>query len=84
MIQSLHDKVEVTVDAGVDGRDRISLQIGDSVEEYMLALTPSQARRLATELIAAVNRAEVKANLKQGANFWRQPQDPRSPLATAG
>lgn len=84
MVQPLQTKVEVTVSASVDGSDRITMRTGVSNEEVLLSMTPSQARLLATELIAAVNRAEVKANLKTGTNLWRQPgkSDPR--LATAG
>jgi hypothetical protein len=84
MIQSRQDKVEVSVVAGVDGVDRIALMVGDSGESRLLSLTPGQARLLATELIAAVNRAEVKANLKTGTNLWRKPGESRPRLATAG
>jgi hypothetical protein len=84
MIQSQQDKVEVSIVAGVDGADRISLRVGDNREVGLLTLTPSQARLLATELIAAVNRAEVKANLKSGTNMWRKPGESRPRLATAG
>lgn len=84
MIQSRQDKVEVSVVAGVDGVDRIALMVGDSAESRLLSLTPGQARLLATELIAAVNRAEVKANLKTGTNLWRKPGESRPRLATAG
>jgi len=84
MVQPLQSKVEVTVIANVDGLDRIAMRTSASEEEVLLSMTPSQARLLATELIAAVNRAEVKANLKTGTNLWRRPgkSDPR--LATAG
>jgi len=84
MIQSQQHKVEVTVAASGDGSDRIALQVGDSGESKLLTLTPSQARLLATELIAAVNRAEVKANLKSGTNMWRKSGEAHPRLATAG
>jgi len=84
MIKFQEDKVEVTVVAGGDGFDRINLQVGENGENSLLTLTPSQARCLATELIAAVNRAEVKANLKTGTNMWRQSGESRPRLATAG
>lgn len=84
MIETQQNKVEVTVIASGDGPDRITLQVGDSGETRLLTLTPSQARLLATELIAAVNRAEVKANLKSGSNMWRKPGEARPRLATAG
>jgi len=84
MIQSQQNKVEVSVVAGADGTDRISLHVGESGETLLLTLTPGQARLLATELIASVNRVEVKANLKSGTNMWRQPGESRPRLATAG
>jgi hypothetical protein len=39
-----------------------------------LALTPHQARVLATELIMTVNRAEVRNNLKRNQNLVRNTQ----------
>lgn len=84
MIQSHQGKMEVTVVADVDGTERITLQVNDSGEGLALTLTPNQARLLATELIAAVNRAEVKANLKTGTNMWRRSGESRPRLATAG
>lgn len=84
MIQSHQEKIEVSVVAGVDGTERITLQVNDSGERLALMLTPDQARLLATELIAAVNRAEVKANLKTGTNMWRRSGESRPRLATAG
>jgi hypothetical protein len=39
-----------------------------------LNLTPHQARVLATELIMAVNRAEVRNNLKHNQNMVRGAQ----------
>lgn len=84
MIQSHQEKMEVSVVAGVDGTERITLEVNDSGERLALTLTPNQARLLATELIAAVNRAEVKANLKTGTNMWRRSGESRPRLATAG
>jgi hypothetical protein len=49
-----------------------------------LALTPAQARLLATELITAVNREEVKGTLKTSPNLWRRPGESRPRLATVG
>lgn len=84
MTQSEQDKVEVHVVAGADGVERIALRAGDDSEALLLTLSPSQARLLATELIAAVNRAEVKASLKTGPNMWRRSGESRPRLATAG
>ena len=84
MIQSQNEKVEVTVVEGSDGSECIALQVSSGGETNVLKLTPSQARLLATELIAAVNRAEVKVNLKSGTNMWRRSGESRPRLATAG
>jgi hypothetical protein len=48
-------------------------------------MTPSQARALATSLITAVNRAEVKTSLKVSTNLWRrmgEASEPRLSRAT--
>lgn len=84
MTQSQQDKLEVTVVAGIDSKDYITLQVGEHGEARLLTLSPGQARLLATELIAAVNRAEVKANLKRGTNMWRQSGESRPRLQAAG
>ncbi len=47
------------------GRDRVALTLGQGCT---LELSPHQARVLATELIMAVNRAEVRNNLKHSQN----------------
>ena len=47
------------------GRDRVALTLGQGCT---LELSPHQARVLATELIMAVNRAEVRSNLKHNHN----------------
>ncbi len=50
------------------GRDRVELTLQN---ECTLTLSPHQARVLATELIMAVNRAEVRNNLKHSQNVVR-------------
>ena len=55
------------------GRDRVELALQDGCT---LNLTPHQARVLATELIMAVNRAEVRNKLKQSQNMVRSSQPP--------
>ncbi|MEW6678899.1 MAG: hypothetical protein AB1421_13340 [Pseudomonadota bacterium] len=85
MVPGIQEKITVSVVAGVDGVDRIALQHGDGSETLLLNLTPSQARLLANELVAAVNKVAVKANLKSGPNMWRQnPGDSQPRLARAG
>jgi hypothetical protein len=82
MTHSEADKVSVNLIASDDGADRIAIKLGE--QPAALVLTPAQARALATELIAAVNRAEVKTSLKSSQNLWRRAPDPQSRLATVG
>jgi hypothetical protein len=64
--------LDVTLKEDAQGRDSVILAIaGQSCE---LSLTPHQARVLATELIMAVNRAEVRNNLKHSQNMVRSGQ----------
>lgn len=65
------NEINVSLIAGDDGNDRIALKVADGMENVMV-LTPARARALATELITAVNRAEVKASLKTSPNMWRR------------
>jgi hypothetical protein len=62
------------------GRDRVELTLQG--QGCSLNLTPHQARVLATELIMAVNRAEVRNNLKHSQNMVRgaQPTEPKRGL----
>jgi hypothetical protein len=91
------DKVVVSLITTDDGSDRVAVKMSEDLE-HVMALTPVQARALATELITAVNRAEVKASLKTSPNMWRRtgnapscpvevatyPGESRPRLATAG
>jgi hypothetical protein len=91
------ENVGVSLVSSEDGTDRIAVTLADGPGNAMV-LTPAQARALATELITAVNRAEVKASLRTSPNLWRragnaQPQPAEAPaypgesrprLATAG
>lgn len=91
------EKMTVSLISGDDGADRVAVAITDESESVMV-LTPAQARVLATELITAVNRAEVKASLKTSPNLWRRSGntqsrpveapsylgEPRPRLSTAG
>jgi len=86
MLQNLVEKMDVSLISGDDGSDCIAINMVNQVAgEAMsaLTLTPSQARMLATELIAAVNRAEVKKSLKTSPNLWRRQGEARPRLATA-
>ncbi len=54
--------LSITLAEDTQGRDQVVLSLPDL--EGVLGLTPHQARVLATELIMAVNRAEVRNNLR--------------------
>ncbi|MHB0973760.1 MAG: hypothetical protein ACYC0P_05910 [Thiobacillus sp.] len=54
------------------GRDRVVVTL--QAHGCELNLTPHQARVLATELIMAVNRAEVRGNLRHSQNMVRGTQ----------
>lgn len=64
--------LDVTLKEDAQGRDSVILAIANQGCE--LSLTPHQARVLATELIMAVNRAEVRNNLKHSQNMVRSGQ----------
>ena len=61
--------LEINLKEDSQGRDRVVLAL--QAQGCTLDLTPHQARVLATELIMAVNRAEVRSNLKHGQNVVR-------------
>lgn len=63
-------KLSIDLEDGAGGDEKLVLRVaGDSCE---LRLTPHQARKLATELILTVNRAEVRSNLRKSQNYTRQ------------
>ncbi len=64
------DTLNINLKEDAQGRDRVELML----QQCTLALTPHQARVLATELIMAVNRAEVRNNLKNSQNMVRGAQ----------
>ena len=75
--------LDISLKEDVNGRDRVILAL--QAEGCELNLTPHQARVLATELIMAVNRAEVRSNLKHSSHSMvrnaqpaNQRQDPFS------
>ena len=76
------NQLKVSLISGDDGSDRVAFNIANGLENVML-LTPAQARALATELITAVNRAEVKASLKTSPNLWRRSGNATSRPAEA-
>lgn len=81
MIELNHGGIlDITLQEDALGRDSVVLALQTPGCE--LNLTPHQARVLATELIMAVNRAEVRNNLKHSQNMVRsgQPQTSRRGL----
>lgn len=78
------NQVKVNLTSSNDGQECISLNINGHDEVLTVCLTPSQARALATDLITAVNRAEVKANLKFSPNMWRRGGEQPARLAVSG
>ena len=61
--------LSITLQEDGQGRDRVVVTL--QAHGCALNLTPHQARVLATELIMAVNRAEVRNNLKHDQNTTR-------------
>lgn len=61
--------LDISLKEDGQGRDRVVLAMQE--QGCALHLTPHQARVLATELIMAVNRAEVRNNLKHSQNMVR-------------
>ena len=69
----------VSLIAGSDGVDSVALELASG---EMVVMTPTQARSLATSLITAVNRAEVKTSLRVSTNLWRRMGDAEARLST--
>ena len=61
--------LDITLKEDIHGRDHVVVTL--QAHGCELNLTPHQARVLATELIMAVNRAEVRGNLKHSQNIVR-------------
>lgn len=64
--------LDINLKEDAQGRDRVEVTL--PAHGCSLQLTPHQARVLATELIMAVNRAEVRSNLKHSQNVVRGAQ----------
>lgn len=74
-----NEAVFVSLISGPDGADRVSIELASG---EMVTLTPAQARNLATSLITAVNRAEVKASLRVSTNLWRRMDESEARLSS--
>lgn len=82
-MSSQQQQVHVVLTTTHDGQDCVAVSLGDAGEKT-LVLSLGQARTLANDLISAVNRAEVKANLKVSHNLWRRSGESRPRLQPAG
>ncbi|MEW6590461.1 MAG: hypothetical protein AB1418_05435 [Pseudomonadota bacterium] len=63
------NSLDISLKEDAQGRDHVEVTLQSP--GCTLSLTPHQARVLATELIMAVNRAEVRSNLKHSHNMVR-------------
>ena len=61
--------LDINLQEDAAGKDRVVMTLQGNCE---LSLTPHQARVLATELIMAVNRAEVRSNLQRSESMVRK------------
>jgi hypothetical protein len=75
------DEVSVSLVAG-ETMDHVALSF-TCADGKTLVLTPAQARALATDLITAVNRAEVKSRLKTVPSLWERSAVQRDRMALA-
>jgi hypothetical protein len=64
-----NEAVRVSLVSDKAGADSVAVELASG---EVVLMTPSQARSLATSLITAVNRAEVKASLRVSTNLWRR------------
>jgi hypothetical protein len=62
--------IVVTLSDGDSGHDHVVLSLDNG--QCVMQLTAAQARALATDIIMAVNRAEVRANLRVSQNLHRR------------
>lgn len=77
------NQVKVNLTSNDQGHECVALHINGDMDNLALCLTPAQARALATDLITAVNRVEVKANLKFSPNLWRRAGELPTRLAAS-
>jgi hypothetical protein len=73
------EAVRVSLIADPAGADGIAIELASG---ETVVMTPAQARSLATTLITAVNRAEVKASLRVSTNLWRRMDEPETNLSS--
>jgi hypothetical protein len=71
MQMSNGNTVDITLEEDEGGQELVVFSLD---RRSLMRLTPYQARVLATELIMAVNRAEVRGNLKRSHRQTRLPE----------
>jgi len=77
--QATNEAVFVSLISGAEGRDSVAIELAGG---EVVMMTPAQARSLATSLITAVNRAELKASLRVSTNLWRRMDEPETRLSS--
>jgi hypothetical protein len=71
----MNEAVRVSLVSDKAGADSVAVELASG---EVVVMTPAQARALATSLITAVNRAEVKASLRVSTNLWRRGDEPEA------
>lgn len=77
--QATNEAVFVSLISGSEGRESVAIELAGG---EVVMMTPTQARSLATSLITAVNRAEVKASLRVSTNLWRRMDESEPRLSS--
>lgn len=80
MTSPANDHFHIALAPGQSGEDRIALQLDNG---QMVQLSANEARALATSLIHAVNRVEVKTSLRVSHNLWRRNDHAEPQLSLA-
>ncbi|HYP67764.1 MAG TPA: hypothetical protein VEP67_05860 [Thiobacillaceae bacterium] len=68
MQMNQENKVNVSLEEDAAGKELVVCDLGTR----QIRLSPQEARILATQLVVAVNRAEVRINLKHGHKLSRK------------
>lgn len=80
MTSPANDHFHIALAPSLSGEDRIALQLDNG---QMVQLSANEARALATSLIHAVNRVEVKTSLRVSHNLWRRNDHAEPQLSLA-
>lgn len=80
MTNPTNDHFHVALAPNLGGEDQVSLQLENG---QRVQLSANEARALATSLIHAVNRVEVKSSLRVSHNLWRRNDHAEPKLSLA-